>query len=123
MASDEKRPAYLWYPKDYLTDENVAPMTLEEEGAYRRLLDYCWLHGSLPGDMKQLASMCKIDGTRMAALWPAIRPCFRRHPTRKSRWISPRLAKEREALDQRRADKKKAGKMGAEARWGKKADA
>jgi hypothetical protein len=30
-------------------------MSLEEEGAYRRALDFCWLHGSLPNDLDRLA--------------------------------------------------------------------
>lgn len=118
-ASEPRRPAYLWYPKDYLSDENVAPMTLEEEGAYRRLLDFCWLHGSLPGAMAKLGAMCKVDGKRMAELWPAIRPCFRRHPTRRGRWIHPRLQTDREELEARRKERSESGKKGAAARWGK----
>ena len=61
----EKAPAFQWYPKDYLSDLNVVVMTLEEEGAYRRLMDYCWLHGSIPDDMAALGAMCKNTDSTM----------------------------------------------------------
>ena len=68
MTGTGKAPAYLWYPKDYLADANTVLMSLEEEGAYRRLLDYCWLEGSIPGDMKAMGKA--VGYTRWdAALW------------------------------------------------------
>ena len=52
-------------------------MTLEAEGAYRRLLDHQWLNGSIPDDIKALARICgKITPARMGKLWPMIAPCF-----------------------------------------------
>jgi uncharacterized protein YdaU (DUF1376 family) len=40
-------------------------MTLEEEGAYRRALDFCWLNGSLPRDPEKLARVigkgCSVE--------------------------------------------------------------
>lgn len=50
-----KSPAFQWYPKDILTSVRVSQMTLQEEGAYRRALDYCWLNGNLPSDLKKLS--------------------------------------------------------------------
>lgn len=55
----ESSPAYQRYPKDYLSDKNVQVMTLEEEGCYNRLMDYCWLEGSLPNNPEELAALCK----------------------------------------------------------------
>jgi len=110
----DKRPAFQWYPKDYLTDENVIPMTLEEEGAYRRLIDHCWLHGSIPDDMDRLGAMCKTSGEHLAELWPAIEPCFRK---KGQRWYHPRLDLERRKQDNHRKAKSEAGKAGAKARW------
>jgi uncharacterized protein YdaU (DUF1376 family) len=49
MALDNS-PAFQWYPKDALSSIRLSMLTLEEEGAYRRALDYCWLHGSIPAD-------------------------------------------------------------------------
>ena len=116
----DKPPAFLWYPKDYLTDLNVLPMSLEEEGAYRRLMDYCWLQGYVPADTERMAPLCRIDGERMALLWPAIAPCFKRHPTRKGALVHPRLEKERRKQTENRARRSAAGKADADARWGSK---
>jgi uncharacterized phage protein (TIGR02220 family) len=48
-------PSLQWYPADILSSARVAEMTLEEEGAYRRALDFCWLNGDLPADTERLA--------------------------------------------------------------------
>ena len=113
----DKRPSFQWYPKDYLSDENVALMTLEEEGAYRRLMDFCWLQGSIPGDMESLGKLCKnVDPERMAVLWDAISKCFKR---RGERYVHPRLEIERRKQDSFKKSKSRAGKAGAEARWQK----
>src|ERR1019366_3778521 len=52
-----KSPAFQFYPKDILTSQRVALMSLEEEGAYRRAIDFCWLHGHIPADAKQLSKL------------------------------------------------------------------
>tara|TARA_R110000824_G_scaffold15525_6_gene65214 strand:+ start:134 stop:769 length:636 start_codon:yes stop_codon:yes gene_type:complete len=92
-------------------------MTLEEEGAYRRLLDYCWLEGSVPDDMSQLSRMCKgVNPEKMAVMWESIKPCFR---LKSDRWYHPRLDKERKKQEANRLAKSKAGKMGADARYNK----
>jgi uncharacterized protein YdaU (DUF1376 family) len=53
MALDNS-PAFQWYPKDALSSIRLSMLTLEEEGAYRRALDFCWLHGSIPSDPNKL---------------------------------------------------------------------
>ena len=117
MSDKVKAPAYLWYPKDYLADANTVLMTLEEEGAYRRLLDYCWLEGSIPGDMRAMGRLCKgLNADEMSEVWKAIEPCFRK---RGNRWVHPRLEIEKKKQRANREAKSKAGKLGSEARWGK----
>jgi len=65
MSNKDKAPAFQWYPKDIITSARVAVMTLEEEGAYRRALDFCWLNKFLPADTKKLAMIigkgCSIE--------------------------------------------------------------
>jgi len=117
MARKDNRPAFQWYPKDYLTNESVALMTLEEEGAYRRLLDYCWLHETLPNSVERLAPLCKCDSGRMALLWPAIEVCFYVDPEDGNRLRNRRLDEERAKQDSHREKKSEAGKAGAKARW------
>jgi uncharacterized protein YdaU (DUF1376 family) len=54
-----KSPAFQFYAAEYLADENVALMTLEEEGAYIRALGYCWREGSIPADPELLSRLLK----------------------------------------------------------------
>ncbi len=117
--ANEKPPAFQWYPRDYLTDENVELMSLEQEGAYRRLMDYCWLHGSIPNDVEAWAKMCRVTPRRMEKLWPGIDPCFRK---RNGRLFHPRLDKERRKQIRRKRAQSDAGKKGAERRWQKDKD-
>lgn len=55
--SKNKAPAFMFYPSDWLGSQRVSLMTLEEEGAYIRLLSYCWQHGSIPRDPDKLARL------------------------------------------------------------------
>jgi len=55
--SKSKAPAFMFYPADWLGSQRVSLMTLEEEGAYIRLLSYCWQHGSIPADPVKLARL------------------------------------------------------------------
>jgi uncharacterized protein YdaU (DUF1376 family) len=48
-------PAFQFYPGDYLGSMRVQLLSVEQEGAYLRLLCYCWLHGSIPNN----TSACK----------------------------------------------------------------
>ncbi len=111
-----KSPAFQWYPKDYLTDVNVEMMTLTEEGAYRRLMDYEWLSESLPNDHEKLARLCRVSLEQFEEMWPAIAPCFKITP---EKITHSRLAKERRKQKSFKKTKSDAGKRGAKARWGK----
>ncbi len=52
-----KAPAFQFYPDQWLSSQRVQMMTLEEEGAYIRLLGFCWQHGSIPADPEQAARL------------------------------------------------------------------
>jgi len=58
-----KVPAFQFYAADYLADEHVQLMTLEEEGAYIRALAYCWREGSIPADPEALSRLLKGGST------------------------------------------------------------
>lgn len=87
-----KSPAFQFYPKDWLSDANVVSMTHEQKGIYLDLLCYCWLEGSLPSSVGDIARLAKVDPNKMEKLWPSISVCFRR---RGSRLIHSRLLKEK----------------------------
>lgn len=90
-----KAPAFQFYPKDFLTDEHVALMSLQERGAYITLICYCWQQGSLPAEHEHLARFCGTPLAVFRRLWPSIAPCFRPHPSQGDRLVHPRLEKER----------------------------
>ena len=50
-----KAPEFQFYPADWLSSQRVALRCLEEEGAYIRLLSFCWQHGSIPNDPEKMA--------------------------------------------------------------------
>ncbi len=109
----EHAPAFQFYPKDFLTDTNVVVMTLQELGAYIRLLCLCWLDRSLPTDMETLARLCRVSPACMTKLWPALAPCFR---VVEGRLIQPRIERERQKQETWRALKAAAGQKGGHAK-------
>jgi uncharacterized protein YdaU (DUF1376 family) len=115
--SENKVPAYPWYPRDFAADEPVQLMSLEEEGAYRRLLDHQWLHGSIPDDISSLAKICKnIPVRRMKKIWSSIEGCF--SPTDEPARLQNRKL-ERIRLDRSRfiQQQRESGSRGGHKRW------
>lgn len=105
----EKAPAFQFYPKDFLTDSHVVAMTLQELGAYVRLLCICWLDRSLPAEPACLARLCRVSPACFARLWPALKPCFAELD---GRLVQPRMERERAKQESYRAMKAAAGKNG-----------
>lgn len=107
-------PAFQFYPKDFLGDGDQAGMSLQETGAYARLMCYEWnAHGAgIPDDCTRAANMVHAPIGAMRKMWPAIRSCFIAHPTEPGRLVHPRLEKERQKQDafrRRQSDKGKRG--------------
>lgn len=108
-----KSPAFQWYPKDILSSARVQEMSLVEECAYRRLIDYCWINGSVPKCPKRAAVLV---GKRVSSV--AIKKAlsmFIPHPEKPEELIHERLEQERE----KQATTKKKRKEAADARWAK----
>lgn len=115
-----KPPAFQFYPKDYESDELVKMMSLEQEGAFLRLLCHAWLHGSIPADKPALARICRVPTGKMARLWPGVEPCF--VESEPGRLINRRQERQREAQERHREGRVKAGQKGADAKWKKVAE-
>jgi uncharacterized protein YdaU (DUF1376 family) len=89
-------------------------MSLAEEGAYRRLLDFCWLNGSIPNDERRVARIIGKGATVEIA-----RVCmemFELDTTDNERLIHDRLEMER----QKQEYNSRARKQASEARWSKR---
>ncbi len=107
-----KSPAFQFYPKDFLSDENVRVMSLQECGAYIRLIALCWIEGTLPVDTERLARLVGVPLATFRKIWPALDPCFRAHPTNSDRLIHPRLEREREKQENFRRRQSDNGRRG-----------
>lgn len=108
-----KSPSYAWYPRDFAADEPVVLMTLEEEGAYRRLLDHQWLHESIPSDLRQIAAICKgVPLSRMRQLWSALQVCFVPSEKDADRLVNPRMERQRKRAEEYRRNQSQNGKRG-----------
>lgn len=112
----QKSPSYQWYPKDAISSARIAVMTLEQEGAYRRALDYCWLTGSLPADLDMLARIIgKGCSTETATV---VRSMFTRDSSNKKLLTHDRLDMERSKQKAWREKSAAGGRRGAATRWG-----
>lgn len=109
--TQQKSPAYQWYPKDILSSARVQEMSLAEEGAYRRLLDYCWLNGNVPADASRCARLIGKGCTNEIASY--VLEMFVPDPLDTARMIHERLEVERDKQKQN-SEKRK---LAAEARW------
>jgi len=67
-----KAPAFQFYAADWLADEAVSVMSLEEEGAYIRALCYCWREGSIPADEDNCLACLRVP--RLG--WKGRNDCF-----------------------------------------------
>lgn len=107
----EKSPAFQFYPKDFLSDEKQAAMSAQECGVYIRLMCRCWLEGSIPDDLPQVARLGGVTTAQLRKFWPAIRRCFSAHETDPGRLVHGRLERERakqRMFSRRQSDKGKA---------------
>jgi uncharacterized protein YdaU (DUF1376 family) len=113
--ANEKSPAFRFYAGDFLADENVMAMSLEERGAYITALCIAWNQGSIPADPERLSRLLKDACERTVRV---VIDCFvpdRRDP---SRLINPRLEKERSKQQKQKQFASEAGKKSARFRWG-----
>lgn len=100
-----KSPAFQFYAADYLADEQVQLMTIEEEGCYIRLLAYCWREGSIPADQDAISKLCK--GSKSFPV--VVEQCFTVDPKNTTRLINKRLRIEARKQEKYRRDKQRAG--------------
>jgi uncharacterized protein YdaU (DUF1376 family) len=108
----------IWMPfyiADYLAD--TMHLTTVQHGAYFLLLMHHWKNGSLPDDDAQLASIARCDARLWrASIAPILRPFF---DAEAGCLTQKRLLAERDRTAAITGKRAKAGREGAERRWGK----
>ena len=114
----EKAPAFQFYPKDFLVDEHVALMSLQEVGAYVILLCHAWLEGGIPPDCDRLARLCRVSTPAFSRLWPSLEPLFQPQGAN-GRLINRRMEEERAKQQSYKQAQADSGRVGANIRWGR----
>jgi hypothetical protein len=112
-----KAPAFPEYAADYLADEIITLMTLEEEGALARAKAYCWREGSIPTDEIKLSRLLKNASNQTLRV---VRELFVPCPNDASRMIYPKHEEARERQKIWKEKSAEAGKKSGEARRAKK---
>lgn len=110
-----KSPAFQFYPNDWLGSQRVQMLTLEEEGAYMRLLCFCWQHGSIPSDPVQAARLIGKGGSTTLAT--VVLAMFQPSPEA-GRLVHDRLEAERQKQAAWREKSAAGGRKSAENRKG-----
>lgn len=107
-----KSPAFQFYPKDFLS--GTATMSLQEVGAYVRLLCYAWDAGSVPAEPKERARILGCARAQEKELWKKVGQKF---ALRGDAYINERMEDERHKQAEYRRRQSDKGKAGATARW------
>lgn len=109
----EKAPAFQWYARDFLADENVMQMGVAERGVYITLLSVCWLEKSIPADLAAMARMLpRMTARELGKHWALVGRCFSAHPTDPGRLVHRRLDEERRHQAERREKAAANGRQG-----------
>jgi uncharacterized protein YdaU (DUF1376 family) len=113
-----KSPAFQFYPKDWLSSQKISLMTPAEEGAYIRLLCYCWNDEdcSIPDDDEMLARMSRLGEEWLKGSSRVVRGCFIAHPTKVRFLTNERLLDERDNQKKWKEKCANGGKKSGEAR-------
>ena len=97
-----------------MESQRVSLLTLEEEGAYLRLLCYCWQHGSIPADPEKIARLIGKGASTTLATTVASR--FQEHPDDPSLLVDAQLQMQRARQDAWKEKCREGGRKSAETR-------
>lgn len=112
--------AFLFWARDWLTDESVVLMSPAAKGIYIDLLCHCWLEGSIPACPTQCSRIARLDAEAFAELWRELAPLFVEHASEPGRLVNKRMEEERSKQEDRRKTRSDKAKAAAQARWDKK---
>lgn len=77
------RHSYPWYPADWRMSRAFSTMTLEQQGAYRNLLDMYYRQGRLPLDEEELRMYSGANPREWKRVWPVVSLWF----AKQSDWL------------------------------------
>jgi len=108
----KKSPAFQFYPNDWLSSPTTQIMTAEQEGAYIRLLCFCWQDDdiSLKDDDDYLSALSRISKGGLTV----VKAAFNQHPTKQGYITHNRLLLEYEKQRAWRDKSSQGGKKSVE---------
>lgn len=109
--------AFLFWARDWLTNENVVLMSPAAKGVYVDLLCHCWLEGSIPACSEHLQRIARLDARAFADIWAELSARFAPHPTEPGRLVNRRMDEERARAEERRKLRSDKATKAAQARW------
>jgi uncharacterized protein YdaU (DUF1376 family) len=107
----QKPPAFQFYAKDFIA--GTATMSLQEVGAYVRLLCHQWDAGFVPSDPKERSRICACSLKQESELWRKVGKKFAPHD---DVFVNERLEAERQKQAEYRRKQSDNGKASAAAR-------
>ena len=110
----EKAPAFQFYPRDWLSDPVQACMSAAGAGAYIRLLCYCWLNETIPGESGALARLAGMSPKEWARVSDEVLAAFRADG---SAFRHDRLDRIRSEHATSSSERSQSGRRGAQLRW------
>lgn len=107
--------AMFFFTNDWMSDELVQAMDLEQRGAYHWLLCVAWNQGSIPADPALIAGILKVTPARFRKIWAVVGRCWESHPDDPDRLVNRRQEKERVVRAEVSRKRSEAGKAGGQA--------
>jgi uncharacterized protein YdaU (DUF1376 family) len=95
--STKSYAAFQFYPKEFLSSDKVARMSLTEVGVYITLLSYAWLSKGLPPEPVELAKLVRMPTKRFTRMWAGVlSECF---VHQRGKLVNPRQERQRKELE------------------------
>lgn len=110
---DEIIHSYPMYVADWVRSETRIKLSSAGRGMFRELLDYCWIEGSLPNDVRALRSISGGTDKEFALEWPIMERCFDVMGDRLHHW---KVDEKRPELVAHKQQRSIAGRASVEAR-------
>lgn len=107
----QKSPAFQFYPKDFMA--GTATMSLQEVGAYMRLLCYAWDAGSVPTDPNERARIMVCSKAQERDIWNRVSKKF---TLANDTYLNERMEDERKKQSEYRRRQSDKGKASAATR-------
>lgn len=114
MAGTKRDPAFLLYATTWLQSPKTNSLSLEQQGAYVRLLCFSWLHGSIPDDREELRYMLGLgeDVAAFDRIWSRLGRRWVKMPGTPGRLIDERQEQERAERRQKAEEMRIRGQAG-----------